>query len=342
MTGAQRVTTVLQGGVPDHIPVMMHNFMLSAREAGFSMREFRSTAENMFRAMTQSCERYGLDGIFLDVDTALLASACGADVVYPEDIPAVTKDAQPRSIEQLIDEVAQVDLQNSDRMKLYLEAVHLLSGWAHERGIFLRANADQGPFSLACLLVGMNEFLMELLDEDYEEDIIKLMEQTYRVSLQSHELCMQAGADGTSYGNSSEGCSVISPAMFRKYAKPFETRFAADLKARGIPAICHICGRVEPILADLAETGSIAYEIDASNSMVVVQKAAAGHFAVSGNLDPAMLCDASPERITATVRELCELYRGKGGLILCSGCAISARAPSENIRAAVEAVRLYG
>lgn len=130
------------------------------------MSQFRSDGQVMTNAMIKACERYDTDGIFLDVDTALLASACGADVIYPADIAAVCRDEQPRSIEQLIDELAEVDLLGCDRIKIYLDAIDKLLVWCNENDVFLRANADQGPFSLACLLVGVNEFLVTLLDED--------------------------------------------------------------------------------------------------------------------------------------------------------------------------------
>ena len=86
MTGYERVSEVLKGNIPDRIPVMMHNFLMAAREAGLTMEEFRSSANHMSMAMIKACQTYELDGIFLDVDTALLASACGARVKYPTDI----------------------------------------------------------------------------------------------------------------------------------------------------------------------------------------------------------------------------------------------------------------
>lgn len=87
-----------------------------------------------------------------------------------------------------------------------------------------------------------------------------LMELTSKVSLQMHHLCYEAGGHCTSYGNSSEGCSVVSPGIFRKFGKPFEIRLDQQLKAEGIPTICHICGWADPILEDLAETGCPMYE----------------------------------------------------------------------------------
>ena len=342
MTKKERVKAVLDMQIPDRIPVMMHNFQTCAKEAGITMAEFRSSAEKMSNAMIQACIKYDLDGILLDVDTALLASACGADVKYPEDIAAVTEDVQPRSMEQLIEDLPKVDLRRSERVQIYLDAVHRLSRWCNENDVYLRGNADQGPFSLACELTGMTQFLINLVDEDNEELIKELIGQTYRISLEMHKLCMEAGADGTSYGNSSEGCSVISPDMFREFALPYEKRLASDLNAIGSRAICHICGNVNPILEDLASTGCIAYEFDAKTDIELAQKISKGHFSISGNIDPALIYERTPDEIIPQVRKLLDLYRNKGGLIICSGCAISPNTPEENIYAIVNTVKTEG
>ncbi len=342
MTGYERISEVLKGNIPDRIPVMMHNFLMAAREAGLTMEEFRSSADNMSRAMIKACQTYDLDGIFLDVDTALLAGACGARVKYPRDIAAVCEDRQTRSIPQIMEDLQKIDLRNNERVQIYLEAVHKLSRWCRKEDVYMRANADQGPFSLACLLTGMNEFLMNLLDEDMEEEIHELIQCTYRVSFQMQHLCMEAGADGTSYGNSSEGCSVVSPELFRKFGKPLETRLAQELKQDGITTICHICGRITPILEDLAETGCAAVEMDAKTDLKAAKKAARGRFIISGNLDPALLAEGNKKDIRVETEKICDLFRGEGGLILCSGCALSPYTPGENIRTVVETVRISG
>lgn len=342
MTRIERIRTVLAGGVPDRIPVMTHNFLMAAREAGVTMAEYRSSADVIAKTLIDACVKYDTDGILLDVDTALLASACGADVTYPEDIAAVTNDKQSRSIEQIIDDLAKVDLRDCDRIKIYLEAINKMSVWCNANDVFLRANADQGPFSLGCLLVGMNDFLVSLLDEDEEENLMALMEQTSRIALQMHHLCFEAGGHMTSYGNSSEGCSVVSPAIFRKFGKPFEIRLNQQLKAEGIPTLCHICGWADPILEDLTETGCPMFEFDARTDIHKAKEIGRGHYVLSGNLDPAMLNSASPEEVRKATMELLDLFRGQGGLMIGPGCALGPNTPSENIRTLVETTKQFG
>ena len=331
------VKRAFAGEAVERIPVMAHNFMMAVREAGFTQKQFRESPDVMVKAMTEATLKYDLDCVLLDVDTALLASACGADVMYPDDLAAVAKGTQPVPLEELPDKVKEVDLLASPRVRHYLEAAERLVAWGNENDRFIRINADQGAFSLACILTGMDEFMMDLLDEDYEDDINSLLDATYKVSLRMHELCFATGAHMTSYGNSSEGCSVISPAMFRQFAKERETRLAADLKARGIPYLCHICGDVNPILPDLVETGCPAFELDWKTDARRVFEIAHGKFTLSGNVDPSLFVTGTPDEVYAASREVCDIFRGKGGLVLCSGCALGPNTKSENVQAFVRA-----
>ena len=104
MSRIERIQTYLTGAVPDRIPVMTHNFLMAARQAGVTMAQYREHAAVIAECLIDACRTYETDGILVDVDTALLSSACGALVVYPEDIAAVTLDKQPRSIRQITEE----------------------------------------------------------------------------------------------------------------------------------------------------------------------------------------------------------------------------------------------
>src|ERR1039457_7100085 len=77
MNGYQRIQAALRGEQPDHPPVMLHHFMHAAREAHVTMAEFRQDPRALARSFMQSIEKYALDGVMVDVDTAALAGALG-------------------------------------------------------------------------------------------------------------------------------------------------------------------------------------------------------------------------------------------------------------------------
>jgi len=44
--------------------------------------------------------------------------------------------------------------------------------------------------------------------------------------------------------------------------------------------------------------------------------------------------------VYAAARKVCDIFRGKGGLVLCSGCALGPQTKSENLQAFVRAARV--
>jgi len=52
MDGYGRVAAPCAGEWPDTTPVMLHNFMMAAREAGVTMRQFRCDPEALARSFT--------------------------------------------------------------------------------------------------------------------------------------------------------------------------------------------------------------------------------------------------------------------------------------------------
>ena len=69
MNGYQRITAALSGDFPNKVPVMLHNFMMAACEAGLTMDQFRNDPREMARAFIEAVEKYEYDGIMIDVDT---------------------------------------------------------------------------------------------------------------------------------------------------------------------------------------------------------------------------------------------------------------------------------
>ena len=98
MNGYQRITAALRGERPDRVPVMLHNFMMAAREAGVTMKAFREDPRLMADVFIRAVEVYGYDGVLVDLDTATLAGALGVPVERPEEEPALCHGARLASL----------------------------------------------------------------------------------------------------------------------------------------------------------------------------------------------------------------------------------------------------
>jgi uroporphyrinogen decarboxylase len=340
MNGYERIRAVLQGKQPDTVPLMLHSFMPAAAEAGFTMEEYRNNAKNMARANIDFVRKYKLDGILLDVDTCILAGAIGVPIDLPVDAPARVTGPASNNIDELIDMMEPEKLHRYDRIHIILEAVNLIKKEVGSEYL-LRGNCDQMAFSLAMLSYGMNEFLGDLLDEEKEEKILALIDRAFYVHLEYHRMMKQAGADITSFGDSSCGPALISRALYQKYALPFHKKLREELRKMNTATVCHICGNLDIILQDVADTGFEGVEIDYKTNIPLAAQIMKGKSVVFGPIDPSgVFYFGTPEKMSAEVLRVLDCFGGKG-IVLGAGCAIPTGASEANIHAFVKTARGY-
>jgi uroporphyrinogen decarboxylase len=340
MNGTQRCLAALHGEWPDKVPVILHNFQMAAREDGITMGQFRRDPRALADAFIHAVERYGYDGIIVDVDTVTLAEAAGVPVDLPEDAPARAHRGRLTGLHQ-VRELAPVDLHRSERVGVWLEACRLLV--QHFKGeIAIRGNCDQCPFTLAALVRGMDSWMAELLDPDCEEDIHALLEHCTSITSQFLAMMAETGVAMLSNGDSTAGTDLISPRLYRHFAQPYEQRIVATAHGLGKPYILHICGDTGPIIDDMIATGSDGLEIDYKTDMDVAHRLMAARTAFIGNIDPSgVLALGTPDDAVRKTRALLELFADTPRFILNAGCALPPDTPRENLRAMIATAREF-
>ncbi|MEI7946820.1 MAG: uroporphyrinogen decarboxylase family protein [bacterium] len=342
MTGLERCMSVLGGGTPDRIPVVPQTFMFAAETAGFKVGELAHSARKMVDAQVISQAKYGYDGCVIDFDDASLAEACGAKVIFREDDPAIVDESDVvikdlRDVEQL----QLPDPWKDGRLPVWLEATRLLKERIGDQ-VFIMGRADQGPFSLACLLRGPQHFMMDLLDEESEEGVHKLIDYCRQACAVFAKAQKDAGAHATSIGDAFAGPNLISPELYRKFALEPERRLTEEVQAAGIPFSLHICGNTNGIIADMGRVGAKILEVDWQLDMAVARRAVPESTVLMGNINPsAPMAFGTPEQVADAVRKIVEVTGGRG-LFLSSGCALGRNTKPENMRALMAAAEKYG
>lgn len=340
MNGAQRCRAALQGTWPDRVPVMLHNFQMAARESGITMGRFRSDPRAIADAFIRSVERYGYDGIVMDVDTVTLAEAAGVPVDLPADAPGRTHHGRLRELREVHD-LEPVDLRASERVGVWLEACRILQ---REIGteIAIRGNCDQCPFTLAALVRGMDAWMAELLDPAMEEDLHALLEHCTRITVQFIELMAATGVSMVSNGDSTAGTDLISPRLYHRFALPYEQRVVAAAHRHGTPYILHICGDAGPILGGMTATGADGLDLDYKTDVRLAHDTMKDSATFIGNLDPAsVLAFGTPGRVADETRALLQAFADTPRFILNAGCAIAPDTPPENIHAMIRTAQEF-
>ncbi|GHV67523.1 uroporphyrinogen decarboxylase [Bacteroidia bacterium] len=332
MNGTQRIKAALSGEMPDRRPVMLHNFMLAAREAGVTMRQYRDDPEIAAKCHIQFVEKYGVDGVLFDVDTALTAGAIGVKVDFPEDDPARTHEAFLTSMDD-IDSLADIDISTNRRIQHSVESIKILKRYFGDE-IFIRGNCDQAPFSLACCMRTPTDFMMDLMLD--EERSIRLLEYATTICKQFIRLMADAGSDMVSNGDSPAGPSMISPEMYEQFALPYEKAMLEEAHKQGVPYLLHICGNTDLILERMATIGLDAVELDYKTDTHKIYSHFSSSTTLFGTVDPsAVLALGTPQRVEEETLKIGRIYKDSPYLVLGAGCAIPPMAPPENIRALI-------
>lgn len=336
MNGYQRIKAALEGTMPDIRPVMLHNFMVAAKEAGYTMRQYREDPEIAAKCHIQFVEKYGVDGVLFDVDTALIACSIGVPVDYPEDEPARTHDIFLTSLDK-IDQLKNMDISTNLRIQHSLEAIRILKKYFNNE-IFIRGNCDQAPFSLACSMRTPANFMMDLLLD--QEKAICLMEYTTGMCVQFIRLMAEAGADMVSNGDSPAGPSMISPDMYRLFAFPYEKKMLEEAHKLNIPYLLHICGNTDIILDQLAEMQPDAVELDYKTPIENIYSYFHDKSTLFGTVDPSgILALGTPDDVRRESRKILNIYKNNPRLVIGAGCAIPPNAPEENLRTFIQTAK---
>jgi len=341
MTSLERCQAVLKGQVADRIPVVPQSFMLAAETAGIKIGELPHNPDKMVEAHLVCQKKYGYDGIVIDFDDATLAEACGAKVIFRDDEPAIVDESKPLLTDlEKIDELVLPDPEKDGRLAVWLEATQKLVDKVGS-DVFIMGRADQGPFTLATLLRGAQQFMMDLVLED--PDLIrKLINYTREAGTIFAKAMKDVGAHATSIGDAYAGPSLISPEMFREFVLQPEIIMTKEVQDYGIPFSIHICGNTSVIVEDMATTGAKILELDSQVDFGWARKLVPRETILMGNINPSdPLVFGDSKAVDKAVFDLIQQTKGKG-LFISSGCAMGRNTPSANFVAMIDAARNYG
>jgi MtaA/CmuA family methyltransferase len=334
VNGYERVAAALRVERPDRVPVMLHSFMAGAREAGLTMRQFRTDPDEAAGSFVRFVETYGCDGVLIDLDTATLAGALGVPVEQPEDEPALCRGARLASLAEVRD-LEPPDVARDPRVQVWAEVVRLV---ARRVGgdVYVRGNCDQAPFSLASMMRGAADWMMDLTDADNAELADRLLGHCAEAGRQMLGLVAAAGAHMLSSGDSPAGPELVSPRVYRRYALPGERALVEEAHRLGRPYALHVCGRTDRILADMLETGADALELDYKTDARRAHEVMKGRAVFIGDVDPSgVLALGTPGLVREKTRELLATFADNPRFILNAGCAIPPGTPPENLHALV-------
>lgn len=285
-------------------------------------------------------EKFGHDMLLIENGTAALAQALGCGVIYRKKGAPVAHTTAVKQLEDIRNLKMPADFWESPLLKAQILTVErLVQHFGRE--VFLIGRGDQGPFSLASQLYGMDRLLEDLMDEEAEEDVHRLLEFCTSACIAYHEKLLQLGVPMTSMGDSTAGPDVISPAMYKTFAVPYEKKVIEAVHRKGGLISLHICGNATKIIDQMCNLGADVLEIDQKTDLKTAVRAAKENCALLGQVNPVLLSNGTQQEVKETAERILQIVGGKSttGFILGPGCALGGDTPKENIQALIDSVK---
>jgi uroporphyrinogen decarboxylase len=346
MTSKERMMKAIKLEVPDRVPVFITALSHSSRVYGATISQMRENPEIAARAAVLTSETYGTDCVYIYQDYGLLLGDIkGIKVKIPEDSPPSIKDHPLRGVNRenykipRFPDISDPKNRNIQQLLNITERTCRLAG-----DDTLSCFCAAGPFTLAALLRGVENFCIDLYEN---ADCVKaLIEASAHFSLETLIAGIESGATMASIADPTASPNLISPAKFLDFVKPYLEAIVKGLHShfpdKSIPVRLHICGDTTPIHDHMVKTHADILSLDQAVDLKKAKECCGGKVCLMGNVDPSRLYLGSSKEIEELSRQCIEDAKEKGGFILASGCEIPPDCSQENVKMLCTAAKKYG
>jgi len=322
MNAIERLNNTLLGLATDHIPFVPTIYEHGAALIGVTPSQAARSARLMAEAQLEAYRLYQHDFLVVGMDIYdIEAEALGCSILYPDnrETPSVRSHILSDHPERL-STLTVPDPNTAGRMPLLLEAgsrVREQVGQEVDIGL-----AMVGPFTLATLLRGYENLMMDLIDEpDYAAELLSF---TTAVELAFGQAAAAAGFQ-VSINESWIAQPLMSPVMYRETVFPLHRSLIEGIRASGaVNASIVSGGDTTQIAHDLYETGSSIIMADGGLDLNVYMTACRNHKSALRACVPSRLLEQSSDSdIESAARSILDRFPDRSRLIL--GCGIVSR-----------------
>lgn len=338
MNSLERMVTVLDGGIPDRVPVGLHNFLMACRMYNLPFDQI-TRGDLMAEAQLHAWRTFGHDVIMHEMGVTTEAEAMGCKIRYRSDQPPHVEEPLIKELDD-INKLTVPDPETTYPLNEMLKTTRILV--RETKGeVFINGRSDQGPIALAFALCGPEQFLNKLLDPNLHDWVNQLLDICSKMNIAFGRAQRRAGAHCTTIGL--VGTSLISPRTFDELERPRAAAFCRAMLEVGCKPFVHSCGNESHLLDNLIGTGASALELDPGTDPTLCKAGTRGRTCVLGMLETAhVLASGTTDTVRDHVRETMRIMAPGGGFIIGPGCALPADTRVENIQTLMETVRQFG
>ncbi|MBF9018465.1 MULTISPECIES: uroporphyrinogen decarboxylase family protein [unclassified Oceanispirochaeta] len=337
MNSLERVRRSIRGEKIDRFPVFPILIAPACQLTNVKLDDYMQNADVMANTLIKARELCDFDGIYVSRDNWVYHQALGGSITFPEDDESFSK----QTILSSMNDFRTLSIPEPSRaagMKTVLEASRkVMNSVGNE--YYIQSNIDVGPVSLASVLRGAQNFMIDLYTEK-ESDIHDFLSFCSDVIIAYGQSMIETGVHGIQYGDSTAG--LLGPDLYEKFALPHQVRTIDELsKSSECDFWLHICGDAKHILHDVATLNIQGFEVDSMIGLEQARISLGDKIALKGGIDTSFILLESENTVYENVLDTLKKYKSDTGLIFSSGCGIPKMTPIENLKAMSQACKDY-
>jgi uroporphyrinogen decarboxylase len=336
LTSLERVKRSIQGKEVDCIPMLPEVIAAACQITGVKQSDYSKNPEIMANTLIKVRELCDFDGIYVSRDNLIYHQAMGGEVIFPDDDEPYNKSTVLNRIEDFT-KLSVPSPKESPAMKTVLEAARLVTNKMGD-SYYIQANIDSGPFEMAGILRGVQDFLLELTIGE-EKLIHKFLSFCTEVVVEYGRAMIDTGVHGIQYGDSI--ASLVNPELYKKFVFPYQEISVNALSNNDCDIWIHICGKTDHIIPFLKYLNIQGYEVDSLVQLDCARLHIGDRIALKGNIDTTFLLTHTAAEVYSATQECIKSSDFKTGLIMSPGCGVPRMTPIENLQAMVQACRDY-
>jgi uroporphyrinogen decarboxylase len=341
LTNRQRFLAAARCQPVDRPPVWL------MRQAGRALPEYRKLKEKYtFLQLVQTPElaaevtlqpirRFGFDAAILFSDILVIPEAMGQPYRFRETggIEMDFKISSAADIEKLSVECV------CEKLNYVAAALKILHKELGEQTALIGFSGS--PWTLATFMMeggSAEKFTKVKVLFDSDKKIFSALMEKLTAAVTAYlQMQIAAGADALQIFDSHGG--HLPSVDFQEASGRWMKEIITNLCAK-VPVTVFSLG-THGNWGDLAATGANVLGIDWQFSLAEARKILPEKIGIQGNLNPALLADATPEKVVGETNRLLAEMRGREGYIFNLGHGVPPTAKLENIAALVETVRSF-
>lgn len=338
-TGSQRFSCLLQGKLPDRVPVCCGLLDQGAKELGMSLKEYYSKGEYVAEAQLRLRKKYGYDILWGFFYMGHIAELLGCQhMIYSSNGPPNVGHMVIQDYKDIEKFEIPGNLEELPGFRELEQCIRLLK--KEEGGRYPILSAAMSSFTLPSILIGMSKW-MELLFMGPAVLRDELLQKCSDFCSTHVNALRQAGADLIAYTNPMASMDFIDSKQFKDLALPWIKK---DIDRVGNQNIVYFNGggRINATISPIIEaTGISVFYINPMDNVKEAKEMIKGRGISIGAINDIKLIDWTAEEIEAEVKEIMEEGAPGGGFIFGT-LLMPYLIPEEKIRIMLDAAYKYG